>query len=70
MQGGYAVIGSYLPAKRISVALVLTFRSSAFDALGNPRPYWTELHARIGKALAPGNAPLRRPAALLARTGG
>ena len=70
MQGGYAVIGSYLPAKRISVALVLTLRSSAFDALGNPRPYWTGLHARIGKALAPGNAPLRRPAALLARTGG
>ena len=70
MQGGYAVIGSYLPAKRISIALVLTFRSGAFDVQGNPRPYWTELHARIGKALAPRNAPLRRPAALLARTGG
>jgi CubicO group peptidase (beta-lactamase class C family) len=70
MQGGYAVIGSYLPKKRISVALVLTFRSSAFDAIGNLRPYWTQLHARIGKALAPGNAPLRRPAALMARVDG
>jgi tetratricopeptide (TPR) repeat protein len=58
--GGYATVGSYLPSKHISIALVATFRSSAFDAQGNSDRYWTELHAKIGKVLAPRNAPLRR----------
>ena len=33
--GGYAAIESYLPSKRISIALAVTFKASAYDVLGS-----------------------------------
>jgi CubicO group peptidase (beta-lactamase class C family) len=55
---GYATIASYLPSKRISIALVTTFRASSHDTHGNLDTSWTELYAKIGKVLAPRDAPL------------
>jgi CubicO group peptidase (beta-lactamase class C family) len=50
---GYAAIASYLPSKRISVALATTFRASSHDAQGNLGSSWTELDTRIRRVLAP-----------------
>jgi CubicO group peptidase (beta-lactamase class C family) len=55
--GGYAAIESYLPAKRISIALATTFDASSFGAQGQYSKYWTTLYVRIGRILAPGNPP-------------
>jgi CubicO group peptidase (beta-lactamase class C family) len=49
---GYAAIASYHPSKRISIALVNTFRASSHDAQGNLGTSWTELYTKIRKALA------------------
>jgi CubicO group peptidase (beta-lactamase class C family) len=56
--GGYAAIESYLPAKRISIALATTFDASSFDSQGNYSSYWTTLYAKIGAVLAPRDPPL------------
>jgi CubicO group peptidase (beta-lactamase class C family) len=50
---GYAAIASYLPSRRISVALATTFRAGSYDAQGNLGSSWTELYARIRRVLAP-----------------
>ena len=55
--GGYAAIEAYLPSKRISIALVTTFKASGFDAQGNYTNYWTQLYAKLGAILAPGDRP-------------
>lgn len=55
---GYAAIESYLPSRRISIAIATTFKASAYDSQGNPTPYWTTLYTKIGKILAPRNPPL------------
>ncbi len=56
--GGYAAIESYLPAKRISIALAMTFKASSFDSQGNYSSYWSTLYAKIGKVMAPRDAPV------------
>ncbi len=59
--GGYAAIESYLPSKRISIAIATTFKPTAYDAKGNPSPYWQILWAKIGKVLAGRDAPAVPP---------
>ncbi len=58
--GGYAAIESYLPSKRISIALALTFKPSTYDYAGNPDGYWIKLYSQIGAILAPDDPPLSR----------
>jgi CubicO group peptidase (beta-lactamase class C family) len=56
---GYAAIESYLPSQRVSIALAVTFKPSAYDSEGNPSGYWTTgLYAGIGKIVAPSSPPL------------
>jgi CubicO group peptidase (beta-lactamase class C family) len=56
--GGYAAIESYLPSKRISIALATTFDESSFDSQGNYANYWTTLYSKIGAILAPHDPPV------------
>lgn len=57
--GGYGAIESYLPSKRISIALAVTFKASSYDSQGNPSGYWsTTLYPKIGKILAPSDPPV------------
>jgi CubicO group peptidase (beta-lactamase class C family) len=58
---GEAAIESYLPSQRISIAIVTTFKPTAYNAQGNPSAYWQVLWAKIGKVLAPRNAPAVPP---------
>jgi CubicO group peptidase (beta-lactamase class C family) len=58
---GEAAIESYLPSRRISIAITTTFKPSAYNAQGNPSPYWQVLWAKIGKVLAPHDAPAIPP---------
>ena len=59
MFSGYAGIESYLPSKRISIALAVTFKPSSYDYQGNPSSYWsTTLYTQIGRILAPGDPPV------------
>lgn len=56
---GHAAIESYLPSKRISIALAVTFDASSYDYQGNVSSYWSNtLYAQIGKILAPGEPPV------------
>ena len=58
---GEAAVESYLPSHRISIAIVTTFKPTAYNAQGNPSPYWQVLWAKIGKVLAPRDAPAVPP---------
>lgn len=58
--GGYGAIESYLPSKRISIALAVTFNASSFDSQGNYSTYWNTLYAKIGAVLAPHDPPVTR----------
>ena len=59
--GGYAAIESYLPSKRISIAMAVTFKPSSFDAEGNYSSYWSSnLYVRIASILAPHDRPVTR----------
>ena len=58
---GEAAIESYLPSQRISIAIATTFKPTAYDAQGNPSPYWQVLWAKIGRVLAPTDAPAVPP---------
>ncbi len=55
---GCGAIESYLPSQRISVAIAVTFKASAYDSQGNPSPYWQTLYSKIGAILAPHNPPV------------
>jgi CubicO group peptidase (beta-lactamase class C family) len=55
---GYAAIESYLPSKRISIALAVTFDASSYDSQGNASGYWSRLYVKIGTILAPGDRPV------------
>jgi CubicO group peptidase (beta-lactamase class C family) len=55
---GYAAIESYLAAQRVSIAIAVTFKASAYDAEGNPTSYWQTLYAEIGRLLAPKDPPI------------
>jgi CubicO group peptidase (beta-lactamase class C family) len=59
---GEAAIESYLPSQRISIAIAVTFKPTAYNAKGNPSPYWQVLWAKIGKVLAPSDPPAIPPA--------
>jgi CubicO group peptidase (beta-lactamase class C family) len=58
---GEAAIESYLPARKVSLAIAMTFKPDAYNAEGNPDPYWQVLWAKIGKVLAPHDAPAVPP---------
>ncbi len=61
MFAGYAGIESYLPSRRISIALAITFKASSYDYQGNPSSYWsTTLYPQIGRILAPHDPPVTR----------
>jgi CubicO group peptidase (beta-lactamase class C family) len=61
MFGGYAGIESFLPSKRISIALAITFKPSSYDGQGNASSYWsTTLYTQIGRLLAPHDPPVTR----------
>ena len=57
---GYAAIESYLPSKRVSIALALTFKPSTYDYAGNPNGYWVRLYSQIGAVVAPDDPPVTR----------
>jgi CubicO group peptidase (beta-lactamase class C family) len=56
--GGYGAIESYLPSKRISIALAVTFDASSFDSQGNYGNYWNKLYIKIGTVLAAHDPPV------------
>jgi CubicO group peptidase (beta-lactamase class C family) len=58
--GGYAAIESYLPSKRISIAIAMTFEPSTYSYSGDPDGYWTKLYTQIGKVVAPDDPPVSR----------
>jgi CubicO group peptidase (beta-lactamase class C family) len=58
---GEGAIESYLPSKRISVALAYTLSEKGFDLQGNTTNYPTRLYAKIGAVLAPGDPPVPPP---------
>jgi CubicO group peptidase (beta-lactamase class C family) len=58
---GEAAIESYLPAQKVSIAIATTFKPGAYNAEGNPGPYWQVLWAKIGRILAPRDAPAVPP---------
>ena len=47
---GKAGIESYLPSQRISIAIAMTFKPTAYNAEGNPSPYWQVLWGKIGRS--------------------
>jgi CubicO group peptidase (beta-lactamase class C family) len=59
--GGYAAIESYAPAARVSVAMAVTFKASAYNYKGDPSGFWTTgLYVPIAKLLAPNDPPVAR----------
>ena len=55
--GGYGAVEAYLPAKKISIAVAVTFGARSYDAAGNIQNYASTLYSEIGAVLAPGNPP-------------
>lgn len=54
---GEAGVMAYLPAKKISMAMVVTYRPEAFDEQGEYQNEADTLFTRIARELAPGDAP-------------
>jgi CubicO group peptidase (beta-lactamase class C family) len=54
---GYGGLEAYLPAKRISIAVVTTFGPGSFDATGTSPNWATALFKQIAALLAPGSIP-------------
>ena len=48
---------AFLPAKKISMGIVVTYQPEAFDDKGNYRNEADTLFRRIAKELAPDDAP-------------
>ncbi len=57
MFAGEAAVEAYLPAKKIAIAVAVTYRPEAFDAQGNYVNAADPLFRRIGAELAPDDAP-------------
>lgn len=57
MFGGYAAIAAYLPARKIAIAVAVTYDEAAFDPQGNYDNAADTLFRRIGAQLAPDAAP-------------
>jgi CubicO group peptidase (beta-lactamase class C family) len=58
---GEAGVMAYLPAKRIALALAVTYQPEAFDDQGNYQNEADTLFSRIAKELAPDDAPPMPP---------
>lgn len=58
---GEAGVMAYLPAKKISLAVAVTYQPEAFDDQGNYRNEADTLFRRIAKELAPDDAPPTPP---------
>ncbi len=58
--GGYGAVEAYLPAKKISIAVAVTFGNRSYDAAGNVQNYASTLYSEIGAVLAPGDPPPTR----------
>jgi hypothetical protein len=54
---GEAGVMAYLPSKRISMAIAVTYQPEAFDGQGNYRNEADTLFRRIATELAPDDAP-------------
>ena len=54
---GEAGVMAYLPAKKIAMAVAVTYLPEAFDDQGNYRNEADTLFRRIAKELAPDDAP-------------
>ena len=59
---GYAAVQAYLPARKIAIAVAVTFAPEAFDDQGNYHNEAETLFRRIGAELAPDDAPPVPPA--------
>lgn len=62
MFAGYAATEAYLPARKIAIAVAVTFAPEAFDDQGDYRNEAEALFRRIGAELAPEDAPPVPPA--------
>jgi len=60
--GGYAALAAYLPARRIAIAVAVTYDQGAFDPQGDYQNEADTLFRRIGAQVAPGDAPPLPPA--------
>jgi CubicO group peptidase (beta-lactamase class C family) len=58
---GEAGVMAYLPSKKVSIAVAVTYQPGAFDEQGNYRNEGDTLFRRIGKELAPDDAPPAPP---------
>lgn len=54
---GYSAVEAYLPAKRASVAVVVTFTGGSFASDGNVTNYGKTLYQQIGAILVRGQSP-------------
>lgn len=57
MFAGSAAVAAYLPGKRVSIAVAVTFTEQAFDAEGNAGRGHTNLFRAIAETVAPGSSP-------------
>jgi len=55
--GGYSATEAYLPSKKISIAVVTTFKPGAFDCQGNYANSSDVLFRMLGASVAPTSAP-------------
>lgn len=55
--GGYGAVEAYNPGKKISIAVVTTFRNGSFDARGDITNYAATLYSQLGALLAPDDPP-------------
>lgn len=62
MFAGYAAVQAYLPARKIAIAVAVTFAPEAFDDQGDYRNEAEPLFRKIGAELAPEDAPPVPPA--------
>ncbi len=62
MFAGYAALEAYLPARKIAIAVAVTFAPDAFDDQGGYRNEAEALFRKIGAELAPEDAPPVPPA--------
>jgi len=58
---GYAAVEAYLPAKKIAIAVAVTYQPDAFDEKGNYENGGDTLFRKIATELAPDDAPPLRP---------
>ncbi len=59
--GGYGATEAYLPARKIAIAVAVTFGPTAFDATGSETNSSDPIFRAIGSYLAPGYSPPQPP---------